>query len=126
MDKNLIYRAIGVPDAITIDDNRDRAAIARLAQGAGFDVETLWTGGDALGTRLATLLAYAVTLAESGQLDGLVGGFEAPERTTERLTREMPGFDLSDAEQLGAFLVRAIASFVQAHPFVDATGHYFA
>ncbi len=126
MEKKLIYRAIGVPDAITIDDNRDRAAIARLAQGAGLDVETLWTGEDGLGARLAILLAYVVTLAESGQLDGLVGGFEATERTTERLTGAMRGFDLSDAERLSAFLVAAIESFVQAHPFVDTTGHYFA
>ena len=124
MDRRLIERALGVPDAIVLVENRERAGAAKLAE---LLEEPLLASAD-VATKLESWLAHFASQAEGGVLDGLLGGFEPAEDAAKRLASLGPadgfGWDLS--HRLTSALVEAVQTFVTLHPFKDEAGHYFS
>ena len=126
MDKLLIFRALGVPDIIKNEENREKAAVWRLAVLAHQPLEPVDIRSGERQYQIHALLQYGVEQAATGRLDGLLGGFESAERTVDGLARSAPPSGYDVAVTFLTPLVGAIVAFVEAHPFTDDSGRYFA
>lgn len=128
--QRLIFRSIGVPDAVG-EKNRISAAAYRLAKAAGLDVAADPNISDASQSRLEDarrVVEAAVELGEAGGLDEVIGGFghRDDEWYATRLIQKLVVNSYEDAKACAAELIRMLNSFVESHPFEDETGRPFA
>lgn len=125
MDALLVFRALGVPDQISDEHNRERAAASRLAVLAQRPLDLTHIDDAEREVRVRALVRYAAQQTSSGALDGVLGGFESPDRVVDRLARTAPAMESADAVLLLGALVAAVGAFIETHPFTDDAGRYF-
>jgi hypothetical protein len=126
VDVLLVFRALGVPDQISDDHNRERAAASRLAVLADRPLDLTVIDDAEREVHIRALVRYVAQQTSSGALDGVLGGFESPDTAIDRLARTAPAMEHADAAFLLAPLLAAIVRFVEAHPFADHLGRYFS
>ncbi len=125
MDALLVFRALGIPDQIGDEHNRERGAAMRLAVLAGRPLDLTDIADAEREAQVRALVRYAAQQTRSGALDGVLGGFESRDHAVDRLARTAPAMEYADAVLLLGALVAAVETFIETHPFTDDVGRYF-
>lgn len=126
----LIYRCLGVPDALA-DESKPQAAARRVAEAAGLDVTVDPNLSDQSQGRLAdaaSVIARARELVAAGELDGFIGnfGYRDDDWYTSLITRRIDLHVYEQGQRCAQALLECLRNYIASHPFEDDSGRPFA